>query len=80
MNIAIHSIRGTRWQGAAEKVICQTPLGQITVLDHHIPLIASIFGPAVEIVGADGKREMIPVSSGFIEVLPGSKVVILASA
>ena len=78
MNIAIHSIQGTRWQGTASKLICYTSLGQMTVLDHHIPLVSNIIGPHVEIVGTEGNKETIPVSSGFIEVRPGSEVIVLA--
>ncbi|MEK7099111.1 MAG: hypothetical protein AAB916_01175 [Patescibacteria group bacterium] len=77
MRIAIHSIQGTRWQGMASKLICYTSLGQMTVLDHHIPLVSSITGPNVEVVSAEGKKEIIPVSSGFIEVRPESEVIVL---
>mgnify|MGYP001558655532 FL=1 len=78
MRIAIHSIQGTRWQGTASKLICYTALGQMTVLDHHIPLISSITGPSVEVTGAEGNKKVIPVSSGFIEVRPESEVIVLA--
>lgn len=79
MNIAIHSIRGTLYQGTAEKVICRTDLGQMTVLDHHIPLVSNITGPAVDIVDAAGEQRSIPLVSGFIEVRPRSEVVILTN-
>lgn len=80
MHISIHSISKTLYEGSAEKVICYTPLGQTTVLNHHMPLVSSLTGPAVEIVtDQDGGKRIIPLASGFLEVRPGSDVVILTS-
>jgi len=79
MKIAVYSIQQTLFSGEAEKLICHTPQGQITVLDQHIPLISSLVGPRLEIVGRNGKINEIPFKGGFLEVRPASEVVILAS-
>ena len=79
MRVSIYSIHQTLFEGDAEKLICHTPQGQITVLDHHIPLISNLTGPSVEVVRADGAREKIPLSAGMLEVRPESEVVILAN-
>lgn len=79
MKIAVYSIQQTLFEGEAEKLICRTPQGQITVLDQHIPLISSLVGPRLEIVGHDGKTNEIPFKGGFLEVRPGSEVVVLAT-
>ncbi len=78
MHISIHSIQKTLFDGEAEKLICETPMGQITVLDHHLPLIAEITGPSIAVVQKNGERAEIPLARGFLEVRPGSEVVILA--
>ncbi|OGZ96566.1 MAG: hypothetical protein A3J10_01080 [Candidatus Sungbacteria bacterium RIFCSPLOWO2_02_FULL_54_10] len=78
MNVAIHSIRGTRWQGTAEKLICRTPQGQITVLDHHIPMITRLEGPDLRIVDKNNESVTISLISGFLEVRPDSDARILA--
>lgn len=78
MRVAIHTIQKTLFEGDAEKVIAATPQGQITVLDHHLPLISRINGPSVTIAGRDGKQSDISLAGGFLEVRPGSRVVILA--
>lgn len=78
MHISIHSIQSTLFEGEAEKVIAYTPQGQITVLDHHLPLISRINGPSVTIAGRDGRQSDIPIVGGFLEVRPESHVVILA--
>ncbi len=78
MKVAIHSIQKTLFDGKAEKVICETPMGQITVLDHHLPLIAEITGPSIAVVQKNGERAEVPLAEGFLEVRPESEVVILA--
>lgn len=80
MHISIHSIRQTLFEGEAEKLICRTPQGQITVLDHHLPMISLITGPFVEAVDPAGEATRIPMAGGFLEVQPGSRVVILAGS
>jgi len=55
----------------------KTPLGEITVLDNHIPLITRIEKGRVRIVEKDGKEDTLEAEGGFIEVKPGSEVNIL---
>jgi F-type H+-transporting ATPase subunit epsilon len=59
------------------QVSVPTSQGEITILPNHIPLVASLQPGVLEIVKADGEREVISTSGGFIEVLK-NKVVILA--
>ena len=77
MRISIYSLQNTLFSGTTEKLICRTPQGQITVLDHHLPLISALNGPAVELVDNMGKRTKIEISSGVLEVRPESEVVLL---
>lgn len=78
MKVTIHTIQKTFYEGEAEKLICQTPQGQITILDNHIPLITKVTGPAVEIVDKKGEKVIINLDSGVLEVRPESEVVLLA--
>ena len=78
MRVSIHSIQSTLFEGEAEKVIVATPLGQMTVLDHHMPLISRLNGPVVTLAQKNGAQSDIPLAGGFLEVRPGSRVVILA--
>lgn len=78
MRVAIHTIQKTLFEGEVEKVIAYTPQGQMTVLDHHLPLISRINGPSVTIAKSGGEQSDIPLTGGFLDVRPGSKVIILA--
>ena len=80
MKVSIHSIQKTLYEGSAEKLICRTPQGQITVLNDHIPLITKIMGPVVIAQGPGGKRHEVALSGGIFEVRPESEVVILADS
>jgi F-type H+-transporting ATPase subunit epsilon len=59
------------------QITLPTRMGEITVLPDHIPLVATLQPGVIEIIKADGEREVISVSGGFVEVLK-HKVVILA--
>ena len=58
---------------------CPTELGQVTILPHHVPLIATIVaGELVVDIGA--RQEPYAILGGFLEVRTGSEVVILADS
>jgi F-type H+-transporting ATPase subunit epsilon len=59
------------------QITVPTLQGEITVLPHHIPLVATLQPGVVETLHPDGSRSIMSVSGGFIEVL-ANKVVILA--
>src|SRR3989338_5301669 len=58
-------------------VTIPTSDGEITVLPHHAPLCTVLRAGALS-VRKGGDESYIAVSSGFVEVQPGSRVVILA--
>jgi len=80
MKLGIYTLEKTLFEGNVEKVIARTPLGEITVLDKHIPLLSMIQGPRVDIVDSNGKKDTIRISSGFLEVKPESEVTILGDS
>lgn len=65
------------YHGDVLQVSVPTKQGEITVLPNHIPLVSTLQPGVLEIVTTDGKREILSLSGGFLEVLK-DKVVILA--
>src|ERR1700722_4156903 len=57
---------------------CPTNLGYITVLPGHEPLVATLAPGEIHAVSSGGRDSYIFVSGGFVQVNPGSKVIILA--
>ncbi|OGZ99177.1 MAG: hypothetical protein A3C07_04510 [Candidatus Sungbacteria bacterium RIFCSPHIGHO2_02_FULL_47_11] len=78
MKLGIYSLEKTLFEGDAEKIIARTPLGEITVLDKHLPLISTLNGPSVDVIDKKEERTIIRISSGFLEVRPESEAIILA--
>jgi F-type H+-transporting ATPase subunit epsilon len=78
MKVAIYTIQKTLFEGEAEKLIAQTTLGEITVLENHLPLISTLEGSSVKIVNKNREEVKINILSGFLEVRPESEVVIIA--
>lgn len=79
MKVSIYTIQKTLFEGGAEKLIAQTPMGEITVLNNHLPLISTLNGPSIKIFDQQGQKNIIKIMSGFLEVRPKSEVVIIAN-
>ena len=79
MKLSIHTLQKTLFSGEVEKIIARTTAGEITVLDNHLPIVTPLEGPELKIIDKSGKCDIIKVGSGFIEVRPQSRVIVLAN-
>lgn len=61
------------------EVTVPTLEGEITILPHHAPLVATLKPGVLSLKKADGKIDVAFVAGGFLEVLR-NKVVVLADA
>jgi F-type H+-transporting ATPase subunit epsilon len=77
MHLSIYSLKRTIFDGEAESVNVRTAAGEITILEHHRPLISMLLDGVLKVV-ADGQEKFFPVRSGFIEVQKENSVRILA--
>jgi len=77
MKLGVYSLQKVLFQGDAKSVNCNTRSGEITILDHHEPLISILEKGTIKIVDNNGQESYIPVSSGFLEVDSGSQAKIL---
>ncbi len=68
MKLFIYSLKNILFDGDAKSVNCKTTSGEITVLDHHIPLISELAKGVMKIVDKKEQEHYIPVSSGFLQV------------
>ena len=74
MRLSIYSLKKVLYDGEIESLNCKTKNGEITVLDHHRPLISILRAGALSIVDKEKKEHYIPISSGFLEVSVGNRV------
>ena len=73
MRLGVYSLQKVLYQGDAELVNCQTATGEITILDHHRPLISILKRGVMKIVDKEKKEHYIPVAAGFLEVRAGNE-------
>ena len=73
MQIGVYSLQKVLYQGDAESINCRTATGEITILNHHRPLISILKKGVMKIVDKEKKEHYIPVKSGFLEVRSGDE-------
>ncbi|MDE2019855.1 MAG: F0F1 ATP synthase subunit epsilon [Patescibacteria group bacterium] len=78
MKLGIYSLQKVLYQGEAVSVNCKTTTGEITILDHHLPLISVLEKGTVTIIDKNSGEHYIPVSAGFLEMRSGNELRILA--
>lgn len=77
ITVSIHSLKETIFEGEAKAAIIPTSTGQITILENHIPLISSLNRGKIVIKNSIGKNAEFQIESGFLEVKPKSRIIIL---
>lgn len=68
MQLQVFSLKGVEYDGEAVSVNAQTMSGEITVLDHHRPLITILKKGRLVVTDKNGSKKTIPTNSGFLEV------------
>ena len=69
MHVSIHSLKRTLFDGEAKAVNCKTAIGEITVLDHHLPLISILVPGVIKVELGEGKDDQyFPIKNGLLEV------------
>ena len=62
-----------------EKLICKTPLGEITILKDHHPLITVVNAGKIEIINEDKKEELYLITNSILEVTKNEAKIICFS-
>ncbi len=78
MKLSIYSIKQTLLEATVEKVTMPTPQGEITVMDHHLPLVTLVKEGVVSYYTSEHQWQEIAFSGGVAEIRPGSELVLLA--
>lgn len=77
MKLGVYSLQKVLFQGEASSVTCNTRSGEITILDHHEPLISMLEKGTIKVIDENKKEHYIPVKSGFLEVRDNNQAKIL---
>ena len=79
MQLQVISLKGVQYEGDIKSVNVKTTSGEITVLDHHLPLITVLTKGQLVVEDTNGKETVIHTESGFLEVKEGNQAVALIS-
>lgn len=80
MHVGVYSLEKVLFHGVAREVNCRTRSGEITILEHHEPLISLLASGAVKIIDERGEEQFFKVEGGFLEVNAADQVKILVEA
>lgn len=84
MKLSIHSLNQTLFDGSIRQLTAKTAVGELTILDNHIPLMVSLVSGLLRIGETDikgGKNNAettLQIRSGFLEVKPKGEIIVLA--
>lgn len=74
MKLSVYSLKKVLFQGTATLLNCKTAAGELTILDHHHPLIGIITEGIIRINDIEGKEHFLPVKIGLLDVRPENEV------
>ncbi len=74
MKLSVYSLKKILYQGEASSINCQTVSGEITILEHHRPLLSMLKEGVLRILDGKKQEHFLPVKSGFLEVNKDSQV------
>jgi F-type H+-transporting ATPase subunit epsilon len=73
MKLGVYSLQKVVYQGDVESINCPTATGEITILEHHHPLISILKKGVMKITDKEKKEHYILIDSGFLEVRSGNE-------
>jgi F0F1-type ATP synthase epsilon subunit len=87
MHIAIHTLDKTVFDGDVKKLTAKTAVGELTILDNHIPLLVPLvsgllrigIGAHDNLMGDNNAETTFQIRGGFLEVKPKGNIVVLAN-
>lgn len=68
MHISIYSLKRVLYEDEGRAVNCKTASGEITVLNHHRPLISKLEAGVLKVIDQSGNEHFFNVKSGFLEI------------
>jgi len=77
MLLSIFSLRKPVLRKEIISVNLKTRVGELTILDHHRPLVVPLVKGQIRVVDLKGEETAFPAEGGLVEVRPDNKVSIL---
>lgn len=79
MTLEIVSLGKIEFQEPISSFTVKTKNGEVTILDHHRPIVSQLVSGSAKIVRQNGEERHLEISGGFLEVSDENKLVVLLS-
>ena len=80
MKVSIVTPLGNVFDGEAKEAYFPGIEGEFGVLDNHSPLVTSLHPGIITLIKPDGKKEIIAIDKGYVQVSPENVNVLISSA
>lgn len=77
LHLIVASVGETRFDGAALSATIPTTAGEITILPHHEPLVATLKPGSITVRKTLGEPDLFPIEGGVLEVAHNRAVILL---
>lgn len=74
MYLKVLSLKGIEYRGNVASFNVKTTSGEITILDHHRPLITILKKGRAVVTDIENKKTELEINSGFLEVSSQNQV------
>ncbi len=79
MTLEVVSLGRIEFQEPITAFTVKTQSGEITILDHHRPIVSALVPGTAKIAREDGSEKLIDIPGGFLEVSDENKLTVLLS-
>ncbi|MBI3273668.1 MAG: hypothetical protein HYZ69_00845 [Candidatus Colwellbacteria bacterium] len=79
MKLNVISLKGVEFTGDVAGFNVKTTSGEITILEHHRPLITILKNGTAYIMQHDGSGLPVEINSGFLEMSPDNELNVLVN-
>ena len=77
MHLTVTSLKGIEYEGEIKSLNIKTTSGEITILDHHLPLVTVLVHGTARIFDTKENKKDLDVKGGFLEVTPDNAINVL---
>jgi len=80
MKLNVYTLKGVIYEGEIHSLNVMTKSGEITILDHHRPIVSILKEGEIRFIDMDKHSQKIVIKGGFLEMGPKNVVNILANS
>ena len=80
MTLEVVSLGKIEFQESISSFTVKTKKGEITILNHHRPIVSELVSGNAKIILQNGEERILEITGGFLEVNDENKLIVLLSS